>query len=80
MNDFTQSKQTHDYTRWLIIITVMLVACLEVLDSTIVNVALPSMMPSLDASQDQITWVITSYVVASAIMIPLTGFFSTRLG
>jgi len=58
----------------------MLVAILEVLDSTIVNVALPNMMPSLGANQDQITWVLTSYVVAAAMMLPLTGFLSHRLG
>lgn len=66
--------------RWLIILTIMLVAILEVLDSTIVNVALPAMMPSLSANQDQITWVLTSYVVASAIMLPLTGFLSEHFG
>lgn len=65
---------------WLIILTIMLTAVLEVLDSTIVNVALPSMMPALSADQDQITWVLTAYVVASAIMLPLTGFLSNRLG
>lgn len=64
----------------LIIITIMLVAILEVLDSTIVNVALPNMMPSLGANQDQITWVLTSYVVAAAMMLPLTGFLSARFG
>lgn len=64
----------------LIIITIMLVAILEVLDSTIVNVALSNMMPSLNANQDQITWVLTSYVVAAALMLPLTGFLSRRLG
>jgi DHA2 family multidrug resistance protein len=66
--------------RGLIIFTVMMVAILEVLDSTIVNVALPSMMPALGANQNQITWVLTAYVVASAIMVPLTGFLSTRFG
>ena len=65
---------------WLLILTIMLTAVLEVLDSTIVNVALPSMMPSLSANQNQITWVLTSYVVASAIMLPLTGFLSMRIG
>jgi MFS transporter, DHA2 family, multidrug resistance protein len=63
-----------------IIITVMCVAILEVLDSTIVNVALPHMMPALNANADQITWVLTSYLVASAMMIPLTGFLSRRWG
>jgi len=66
--------------KWLIIITIMLVAILEVLDSTIVNVSLPHMMPALGANQDQITWVLTSYMVASAMMIPITGFISRRLG
>ena len=66
--------------RGLIVFTVMMVAILEVLDSTIVNVALPSMMPALGANQNQITWVLTAYVVASAIMVPLTGFLSTRFG
>lgn len=64
----------------LIIFTIMLVAVLEVLDSTIVNVALPNMMPSLSATQDEITWVLTSYVVAAAMMLPLTGFLSRRVG
>ena len=66
--------------RTLIVITIMLVAILEVLDSTIVNVALPNMMPSLNADENQITWVLTSYVVAAAMMLPLTGFLSHRLG
>ena len=66
--------------RWLIIFTIMLVAILEVLDSTIVNVALPAMMPALGADQSTITWVLTSYVVASAMMLPLTGFLSMRIG
>lgn len=68
------------YNKWLIIITIMLVAILEVLDSTIVNVTLPSMMPSLSANQEQVTWVLTSYVVAAAIMLPLTGFLADTLG
>lgn len=66
--------------KWLIIITIMLVAILEVLDSTIVNVTLPNMMPSLGANQEQITWVLTSYVVAAAMMLPLTGFLADVLG
>ena len=64
----------------LIILTIMAVAILEVLDSTIVNVALPAMQASLGANIDEITWVLTSYIVASAIMIPLTGFLSARYG
>lgn len=66
--------------RWLVVVTIMLVAILEVLDSTIVNVALPHMMPALGANQEEITWVLTAYVVASAMMIPLTGFLTRRIG
>lgn len=73
-NDHLYSK------RWLVITTIMMVAILEVLDSTIVNVALPHIMSSLGTNQNQITWVLTSYVVSSAIMLPLTGFFSSRIG
>ena len=51
-------------------------AVMEVLDSTIVNVALPHMQGSFAASQDQITWVLTSYIVAAAIMTPPTGWLS----
>lgn len=63
-----------------IVATIMLLAILEVLDSTIVNVALPSMMTSLGATQNQITWVLTSYVVASAVVLPITGFLMHTIG
>jgi len=66
--------------RWLITIAVMLVTVMEVLDLTIVNVALPYMKGSLGAANDQITWVLTSYVVSSGIMMPLSGFLINRLG
>lgn len=66
--------------RWLITLTVMLVTVLEVLDMTIVNVSLPHMMGSLGADTDQITWVLTSYIVSSAILMPLTGFLVNRFG
>ena len=64
----------------MLIFTVMLLAILEVLDSTIINVSLPAMMASLGANQSQITWVLTSYIVASAIILPITGYLSGRLG
>jgi len=68
------------FTRAMITITVMLVAVLEVLDMTIVNVALPAMMGNLGTNSDQITWVLTSYIVSSAILMPMTGFLVERLG
>lgn len=66
--------------KWLTVITIMMVAILEVLDSTIVNVSLPSMMGELGANIEQITWVLTSYIVASAIFMPLTGFIERNIG
>jgi MFS transporter, DHA2 family, multidrug resistance protein len=66
--------------RILIIIAVMTATLMQVLDITIVNVALPYMQGSLEANPDQISWTLTSYLVASAIFMPLTGYLSDKLG
>ena len=66
--------------RWLVSIAVMITTVMVILDMTIVNVTLPHMMGALGATANQITWVLTSYIVASAITIPLTGFLSGRFG
>jgi DHA2 family multidrug resistance protein len=58
----------------------MLAVVMQAIDSTIANVALPHMQGSLSASSDQITWVLTSYIVANAIMTPLTGWLSLKIG
>jgi DHA2 family multidrug resistance protein len=58
----------------------MLATVMQVLDMTIANVALPSMQGSLGATRDQITWVLTSYIVAAAIMTPVTGWLADRYG
>ena len=58
----------------------LLAVLMQVIDSTIANVALPHIQGSLSASQDQITWVLTSYIVAMAIMTPLTGWAALKLG
>src|SRR5579871_327976 len=63
-----------------ITVCVMLATLMQSLDSTIANVALPYMQGSLAASQDQINWVLTSYIVAAAIMTAPTGFLATRFG
>ncbi len=60
--------------------SVMLATIIQALDTTIANVALPHMQGSLSASQDQITWVLTSYIVAAAIATPLTGWLCDRFG
>ena len=61
-------------------ICVILATLMQALDTTIANVALPYMQGSVAASQDQIAWVLTSYIVAAAIMTPPTGFLATRFG
>src|SRR3712207_1226618 len=66
--------------RVLITVAVMLAVLLQVLDTTIANVALPHMQASLGATQDSINWVLTSYIVASAIALPISGWASDRVG
>src|SRR5690606_41480880 len=66
--------------RGFISIAVMLATIMQVLDTTIANVALPHMRGSLTATQDQIAWVLTSYIVASAIMTLPTGWLAGRYG
>jgi DHA2 family multidrug resistance protein len=66
--------------RFMITLAVMSATLIQVLDTTIVNVALPHMQGELGATSDQISWVLTSYLVSSAICMPLTGYFSDVLG
>ena len=65
---------------WLVAITVTLATFMEVLDTSIANVALPHMAGSLGASQDEATWVLTSYLVSSAIVLPISGWLANRIG
>ncbi|MDD5335165.1 MAG: DHA2 family efflux MFS transporter permease subunit [Rhodoferax sp.] len=66
--------------RGMITLAIMLATIMQALDTTIANVALPHMQGSLQASQDQITWVLTSYIVAAAIATPLTGWLCAKWG
>jgi DHA2 family multidrug resistance protein len=77
VEQFEHSTPSH---KWLIAIAVMLGTALEVLDTSIVNVALPHMQGTFSASVDEISWVLTSYLVANGIMIPMTGWISARFG
>jgi MFS transporter, DHA2 family, multidrug resistance protein len=65
---------------WLIAVTVSLAAFMEVLDTSIANVALPHIAGNLGASNDQSTWVLTSYLVANAIILPITGWLVSLFG
>ncbi|MBI1309156.1 MAG: DHA2 family efflux MFS transporter permease subunit [Proteobacteria bacterium] len=64
----------------LVTVAVMLATAMQALDTTIANVALPNMQSSLGAATDTITWVLTSYIIAAAIMTPVTGWLADRLG
>ena len=66
--------------RGLITLSVMLASIMQALDNTIANVALPRIQGSLSSTQDQMSWVLTSYIVAAAIMTPLSGWLAGRLG
>ena len=65
---------------WVIAVTVTLATFMEVLDTSIANVALPHISGSLSASADESTWVLTSYLVSNAIILPLSGWFSSLIG
>ena len=66
--------------KWLITITVMLPTIMEIIDTSVANVALPYMQGSLNAGTDEITWVLTSYLVSNAVVLPMTGWLSRLFG
>lgn len=66
--------------RALLVVSIMLATVMQTLDSTIANVALPHMQGSMAATQDEISWVLTSYIIAAAIATPATGFLAHRFG
>ena len=74
----SQWKPSHN--PWAVAMTVTLATFMEVLDTSIANVALPHIAGSLGASQDEATWVLTSYLVASAVVLPISGWLSNRFG
>ena len=66
--------------KWLITISVMLPTIMEIVDTSVANVALPHMQGSLNAGTDEITWVLTSYLVSNAIVLPMTGWLARMFG
>ena len=68
------------FNPWIIAMTVTLATFMEVLDTSIANVALPHIAGNLGATADESTWVQTSYLVSNAIILPMSGWLSTRLG
>lgn len=82
MNTLARKLQNlSEGTRHFLLITaVMMAAIIQIIDTTIANVALPHMQGSLSVTQDKVAWVLTSYIMASAITMPLTGWLAGRIG
>ena len=85
MSTAVATMDEHDAWRpainpWIIAITVTLATFMEVLDTSIANVALPHIAGSLSAGQDESTWILTSYLVSNAIILPLSGWLSSIMG
>jgi DHA2 family multidrug resistance protein len=68
------------FYKWLVVIAVMSGAFLVVLDTTVVNVALPKIMAAFGVNVDKIEWIVTAYMIAMAIMMPSVGWLSARIG
>ena len=66
--------------RWFILLGLITAAIMEVLDTTIINVSLPQMAGNLGATQEEIAWVSTSYILSNVIVLPMTAFFTERFG
>jgi len=73
-------QQLDPLQRTLVTVAVMLAVLIQILDTTIANVALPHMQASLGTTQESINWVLTSYIVASAIALPISGWLADRVG
>ena len=70
----------HTDNQPVLIIGVMAASLLQILDTTIANVAIPHMQTSLGATVETVTWVLTSYIIASAVALPMTGWLADRIG
>ena len=74
------AESQRQVNRWIVAISVMFATFMEVLDTTVVNVSLPHIAGSLSASIDEATWALTSYLVANAIILPMTGWLASVFG
>jgi DHA2 family multidrug resistance protein len=79
-NQLLQAAWKPKHNPWLIALTVTIATFMEVLDTSIANVALPHIAGSVGASQEEATWVLTSYLVSSAVILPISGWISDRIG
>src|SRR5438045_6957406 len=74
------TRAWNEVNPWLVAIAVMTSTFMEVLDTTVVNVSLPHIAGNLSASTDEATWTLTSYLVANAIILPMTGWLAANSG
>ncbi len=78
--DNERLPEAKTFNPWVVALVVTIGTFMEVLDTSIANVALPHISGSLSASQDEGAWVLTSYLVANAIVLPISGWLSSLLG
>src|SRR5215207_5519126 len=79
----SRAKAANDFVRkyrWLILLGLITAAIMEVLDTTIINVALPQMAGNLSATQEEIGWVSTGYILSNVVVLPMTAFLASRFG
>jgi DHA2 family multidrug resistance protein len=76
----TTSVETHPANKWIVAFTVMLPTFIEIMDISVVNVSLPHIQGSLSAGLDEVTWILTSYLVSNAVIIPISGWLSSIFG
>ena len=79
-SEFHYEAWTPRFNPWIITLTVTLATFMEALDSSIANVALPHIAGTLGATYDEATWVLTSYLVSNAIVLPISGWIANRIG
>ena len=80
MSDEAQTGWTGGHNPWVIAMVVTLATFMEVLDTSIANVALPHIAGSLSVTPDESTWVLTSYLVSNAVVLPVSGWMASRIG
>ncbi|MEJ2170022.1 MAG: DHA2 family efflux MFS transporter permease subunit, partial [Desulfobacterales bacterium] len=76
----TTSVETHPANKWIVALTVMLPTFIEIMDISVVNVSLPHIQGSLSAGLDEVTWILTSYLVSNAVIIPISGWLASTFG
>ena len=79
-NDDAREQWTPTHNPWLIAVAVMLATFMEVLDTSVANVSLPHIAGNLSATTDEATWVLTSYLVANAIVLPAASWLGNLFG